>query len=146
MQIRCKVAGVHDVDQCRFYLCEDADDDIRTCWTKTCKDAVDADKYRKQKEKRPEREKQLRKEEKLRMRKGRAGGGGRRRRGHAEAEEKRWFFRCPCGIEGSQYDDGKDMVQCAACYDWAMIARGSSIGDPRRLETRRVAAMFVFMH
>ena len=30
VQIRCKVAGVCDVDRCRFYLCEDADDDIQT--------------------------------------------------------------------------------------------------------------------
>ena len=72
MQIRCKVAGVCDVGQCRFYLCEDADDDIQTVLdAKTCKDAVDAadEALQEAKEKRLKREKQLRKEERIRLEK-----------------------------------------------------------------------------
>ena len=121
VQIRCKVAGVCDVDRCRFYLCEDADDDIQTVLdAKTCKDAVDAadEALQEAKEKRLKREKQLRKEERLRIEKD-AREAADAADAAMEAEEKRWFFRCPCGIEGSQYDDGKDMVQCASCYDWA---------------------------
>ena len=96
VQIRCKVAGVHDVDQCRFYLCEDADDDIQTVLdAKTCKDAVDAadEALQEAKEKRLKREKQLRKEEKLRIEKD-ARAAADAADAAMEAEEK----RCDLGV------------------------------------------------
>ena len=73
-----------DVDRCRFYLCEDADDDIQTLDAKTCKDAVDAadESLQEAKEKRLKREKQLRKEERLRLEKDARAAAGRRGRRH----------------------------------------------------------------
>ena len=96
MQIRCKVAGVCDVGQCRFYLCEDADDDIQTVLdAKTCKDAVDAadEALQEAKEKRLKREKQLRKEERLRLEKD-ARAAADAADAAMEAEEK----RCDLGV------------------------------------------------
>jgi len=96
VQIRCKVAGVCDVDRCRFYLCEDADDDIQTVLdAKSCKDAVDAadEALQEAKEKRLKREKQLRKEEKLRLEKD-ARDAADAADAAMEAEEK----RCDLGV------------------------------------------------
>ena len=36
-------------------------------------------------------------------------------------ESETWMFRCPCGIEQENYDDGKAMVQCCICEDWSHI-------------------------
>ena len=32
---------------------------------------------------------------------------------------KTWDFECLCGACGPNYDDGKDMIQCARCLKWA---------------------------
>ena len=31
---------------------------------------------------------------------------------------ERWFFSCPCGTEGQNYDDGSPMIQCDGCASW----------------------------
>lgn len=36
-----------------------------------------------------------------------------------ENETESWEFRCICGIEGHNYDDGRDMVQCCQCNQWS---------------------------
>lgn len=38
-----------------------------------------------------------------------------------DAQEEEWLFRCPCGIEQLNYDDGLAMVQCARCNAWSHI-------------------------
>lgn len=38
-----------------------------------------------------------------------------------DAAQEEWLFRCPCGIEQMNYDDGLAMVQCAKCNAWSHI-------------------------
>lgn len=119
--IRCLVSAVADVGPHRFYLCKDADDGLRSVLdAKACRDAVDAadEKLCEEKEKKLKVEKGLRKEERLALEKD-ARAAADAADAAMEAEEEKWFFRCPCGVEGAQHDDGKDMVQCATCLEWA---------------------------
>lgn len=37
---------------------------------------------------------------------------------HKENNEENWDFRCLCGVEGHNYDDGREMVQCSKCHVW----------------------------
>ena len=38
--------------------------------------------------------------------------------GETEESEESWEFRCECGVEGHNYDDGRAMVQCCRCKAW----------------------------
>ncbi|KAF0699013.1 Aste57867_10396 [Aphanomyces stellatus] len=40
-----------------------------------------------------------------------------KRKSKQEVEEQ-WYFECRCGQKGSNYDDGKRMVQCETCSTW----------------------------
>lgn len=35
-----------------------------------------------------------------------------------EAQSDEWEFRCVCGVQGHNYDDGRPMVQCCECNCW----------------------------
>ncbi|ETV66194.1 hypothetical protein, variant 1 [Aphanomyces astaci] len=35
---------------------------------------------------------------------------------------EQWYFECSCGDKGSNYDDGKRMVQCDVCVTWQHTA------------------------
>lgn len=39
-----------------------------------------------------------------------------------EDPEEEWEFRCVCGIQGHNYDDGLPMVQCCECNCWSHTA------------------------
>ena len=38
--------------------------------------------------------------------------------GEANDSEESWEFRCECGVEGHNYDDGRPLVQCCRCKAW----------------------------
>ncbi|ETW06339.1 hypothetical protein H310_02622 [Aphanomyces invadans] len=41
-----------------------------------------------------------------------------KRKPRAKAAAEQWYFECSCGEKGSNYDDGKRMVQCEKCATW----------------------------
>ncbi|KAJ3107021.1 hypothetical protein HDU97_004990 [Phlyctochytrium planicorne] len=38
-----------------------------------------------------------------------------------EAEPSNWYFRCSCGLEGENLDDGLPMIACGQCQRWQHV-------------------------
>ena len=46
----------------------------------------------------------------------------KKQKGRKHHEPKSWYFECLCGLKGTNYDDGTDMIQCIDCLVWQHIA------------------------